>query len=161
MQTGGTAPPSQPVQIRNAGSGILNWTLETSTSDGGNWLNASAANGTAPSAVNVSIAKQNLPGQGLIAGTFVGQLVFRNGNQSITVPVSVVVGDNVFRQVNAISFVKPVGSGSNPLPQTLTIASTGTDFQFTFSAVTATGGNWLSVENRSFNNCTLCTTPSR
>ena len=77
MQTGGTAPPSQPVQIRNAGSGTLNWTLETSTSDGGNWLNVSSANGTAPSAVNVSITKQNLPGQGLIPGIFVGELVFR------------------------------------------------------------------------------------
>jgi hypothetical protein len=159
LETGGATPPSQAVQIRNAGSGTLNWTLETSTSDGGNWLNVSALNGTAPSVVSVSITKLNLPGQGLIAGTFTGELVFRSGSQSITVPVSVAVGNNVFRQVNAISFVKPVGPGANPLPQTLTIASTGADFEFTFSAVTAIGGSWLTVENRSFNNCALCSTP--
>jgi hypothetical protein len=121
--TGSAAPPSQTLQIRNAGSGTLSWTLDTSTADGGNWLNASVQSGTAPSLVTVSVTKQNLPDQGLIAGTFVGELVFRTGSQSITVPVSVVVGSGVFRQV------------------------------------TATGGSWLTVDNASFNNCTLCSTP--
>ena len=72
--------------------------------------------------------------------------------------MTVVVGDSVFRQVNAISFTKPV-NGANPLPQTVQAASTGTDFQFTVSATTATGGAWLSVVNASFNGCSLCTTP--
>src|SRR5208283_2253584 len=31
-------PPSQTVQIRNSGSGPLNWTLSGTTADGGNWL---------------------------------------------------------------------------------------------------------------------------
>ncbi len=134
LKTGGAAPPSQAVQIRNAGSGSLSWTLNTSTADGGNWLNVPVQSGTAPSLVTVAITKQNLPGQGLIAGTFVGQLLFRTGGQNVTIPVTVVVGDNVFRQVNAISFTKPV-NGANPLPQTLTIASTGTDFQFTYQRI--------------------------
>jgi hypothetical protein len=156
--TGGLAPPSQSLQIRNGGSGTLNWTLETSTSDGGNWLSASPLSGTAPSLVSISVLKQNLPGQGLIAGTFNGELVFRSAGSSVTVPVTVVVGDNVFRQVNAINFTKPFG-GANPLPQTLTIASTGTTFNFTVSASTATGGSWLTADNASFGNCILCATP--
>src|SRR4029077_18057169 len=149
--TGGAPPPAQALQIRNAGSGTLSWTLSTSTSDGGNWLNVSVQSGTASSLVSVSITKLNLRRQGLVAGTFVGALTFRTAGETVTVPVSVVVGANVFRQVNAISFTKPV-NGANPLPQTLTIASTGTDFQFSYSSATATGGNWLTVDNASFNN---------
>ena len=151
MQTGGTAPPSQPVQIRNAGSGTLNWTLETTTSDGGNWLNVSSANGTAPSVSERLDYKAESSGPGTDFRDLRGRTgIPQRATKASRVPVSVVVGDDVFRQVNAISFVKPVGSGSNPLPQTLTIASTGADFQFTFSAVTATGGNWLTCGQPEF-----------
>ncbi len=158
LATGGDAPPSQSIQIRNRGTGTLNWTLDANTSDGGSWLSAFPVIGTAPSPVTVSVLKANLPGQGLIAGTFAGELVFRSGTISVTVPVSVVVGANVFRQVNPISFVKPF-AGADPLPQTLTAASTGATFQFTASASTATGGNWLTVQNVSFDDCALCLTP--
>ena len=68
------------------------------------------------------------------------------------------MGNNVFRQLNAISFTKAF-NGANPLPQTLTAVSTGTDFQFTANATTANGGAWLSVVNASFNGCLLCSTP--
>ena len=129
MKTGGSAPPSQPLEIRNAGSGTLNWTLSTSTSDGSNWLTASAVSGTAPALVNLSIVKANLPNQGLVAGTFTGEIVVQSASGRATVPVSVVVGDAAFRQVNAINFTKSF-SGNNPLPQTLTLASTGTNFNF-------------------------------
>jgi hypothetical protein len=158
LKTGGLNPPSQPVQIRNGGTGALAWTLTTTTADGGSWLSTSAANGTAPSIENISLLKQNLPGQGFTAGTFIGQLVFKGGSGSVTIPVSVVVGDNVFNQVNAINFTKPFG-GANPNPQTLTAASTGTPFNFTVSVSTSTGGNWLSVDNVSFGGCVLCSTP--
>jgi Viral BACON domain len=138
-------PPPQSIQIRNAGAGTLDWTLTTSTSDGGNWLSASALSGTAPSRVSIAVLKENLPGLGLIAGTFIGELVFRTtAGSSVTVAVSVVVGTSVFNQVNAISFTKVFG-GANPLPQTLTIASTGTNFNVDISFSNATGGNWLSV----------------
>ncbi len=146
LTTGSTnGPPAQSIQIRNGAGGTLDWTLATSTSDGGNWLSASTMSGTAPSSVSISLSKQNLPGLGLVAGTFVGELVFRSsGGGSVTVAVSVVVGDSILNQVNAISFTKPFG-GTDPLPQTLTIANTGTAFNFAVTYSTATGGNWLSV----------------
>jgi len=106
-------PPSQPVQIRNAGTGSLNWTLTTSTSDGGSWLNVSSGNEVAPSSVMVSLVKANLPGAGVTAGTFIGQLVFQATGSKVTIPVSVVVGNGVFSQVNGISFTK-LFSGANP-----------------------------------------------
>ena len=104
MQTGGTTITGQTLQIRNGGTGTLNWTLAQSTSDGGNWLTVSAPSGVAPSFVNVGVSVANLPGGGLIAGTFVGELLFRTAGSSVTVSVNLVVGANIFKQVNAISF---------------------------------------------------------
>ena len=154
---GGTAPPSQPIQIRNGGSGTLPWTLVTSTADGGAWLSASAPNGTAPSQLNITVNLTNLPNQGRSAGTFVGQLAFTSAGSSVTVPVTVVVGASVFEQVNPISFTMPAG-GANPLPQVLAVVSTGTALNYTVATSTATGGAWLTVST--MGGCVICATPS-
>jgi hypothetical protein len=144
LAPGGT-PPSQSLQVRNAGTGTLSWTATKSTSDGGNWLTVSPVSGTAPTAVTVSVSPGSLPGQGLLAGTFCGQVVFKTTGDTGTVPICVLVGPNVFRQVNPINFTMPFGGG-NPLPQVLTIASTGTNFNFDNASVsTSKGGNWLAI----------------
>ena len=158
LKTSGTSITSQPLEIRNAGSGTLSWTIAGSTSDAGNWLTISSPSGVAPSLVNIGVTVANLPNGGLIAGTFVGQVVIHSAGGDVSVPISVVVGANVFTQVNAINFTKVFG-GPNPLPQTVTIAGTGAGFNFTAAAFTATGGSWLSVDNVSWNNCVLCGTP--
>ena len=146
FRTAGTTPPQQTVEVRNGGSGTLNWTRTLSTSDGGNWLTTSATSGAAPSLITVGITKANLPGGGLTAGTFTGRILFETGGGgSVSVPIAVVVGNDVFRQVNPIQFTK-VQSGANPLPQTLTIASTGAPINFTTAVSTGTGGNWLTVD---------------
>ncbi len=154
LQAGGTAP-SQSLQIRNAGSGTLSWTVQGSTADGGAWLTVTPGSGNAPSTVTVSVVTKNLPGQGLTAGTFNGQLVFTAANDVVTIPIGVVVGPNVFRQQNAINFVMLEG-GANPLPQVLPVVSAGTNFNFSSAVYTASGGNWLSISNLG-NDC--CTTP--
>ena len=156
LLTGGLNPPSQDIEVRNGGTGTLNWTLAKSTSDTGAWLGASPSSGTGSTTVTVSLTKANLPGAGAVAGTFVGQLVFQTATGNVTVPVSIVVGANVFNQVNPISFAK-VFAGANPLPQTLTIASTGTSFNYTVSAATATGGSWLTVSTPT--GCGTCVMP--
>src|SRR5262249_50819323 len=68
LKTGGTTITSQDIQIRNGGTGSLNWNLSTSTADGGNWLTASSTSGTAPSTVTVGVNVANLPSAGLVAG---------------------------------------------------------------------------------------------
>ncbi len=146
LKTGGSPPPGQVIQIRNAGTGALNWTLSKSTADGGAWLKASAVSGTAPSTVNISINPQVLPNGGLIAGTFSGQVVLHGAGDVVTIPVSVVVGDNVFAQVNAINFTMSVG-GANPLSQTVAIASTGANFNFSSAVSTGSGGSWLTISD--------------
>ena len=141
----GSKPPAQPVQIRNAGTGTLKWTGSTSTADGGKWLTLSAASGTAPTTVSVGITPANLPGGGLVAGTYCGQAVFLTTGDSATIPVCATVGPNVFNQMNPLSFNMPLG-GANPLPQVISLASTGTNFNFYLaSASTSKGGNWLQL----------------
>jgi hypothetical protein len=147
LATDAGAPAAQAIQIRNAGTGTLHWTLSTNTADGGSWLSASALSGTAPSTVSVSIKPSALPSGGLAAGTFDGQIVLRSTTgDEVTIPVSVTVGANVFAQVNAINFTMPEG-GANPLPQILAVASTGTNFTFSSAVYTASGGAWLTISN--------------
>jgi hypothetical protein len=148
MQAGKT-PASQAIEVLNAGSGTLNWTVTASTSDGGDWLSASPPSGTAPTTASVQIFPETLPGQGVTPGTFTGQLLFQTNGDSVTVPVNVVVGASVFNQVNPINFIMPSG-GTNgqadPLPQVLTIASTDSNFNFNAPSVsTEDGGSWLQV----------------
>jgi len=154
--THGSVITDQEIQVRNGGAGMLDWTVAGSTSDGGNWLTISSLGATAPSFVTIGVSVPNLPNAGLIAGTFVGQLVFQSSTGSVTVPIVVVVGDNVFSQVNGITFTKVFG-GADPLPQTITIPSTGTAFNFSIAASTSTGGAWLSAST--VTGCGLCSTP--
>src|SRR5262249_50813115 len=150
----GTPPPAQNVQLRNGGTGTLNWTGAASTADGAEWLTLSVASGTAPTTVSIAIIPASLPGGGILAGTYTGEVVFLTAGNSVTIPVSVVVGDSVFEQVNPINFTKPL-SGTDPLPQTLSFASTGVALAFDAVANTGKGGAWLTITSCG----SWCTTP--
>jgi hypothetical protein len=144
LQPGGANPASQPVQIRNGGTGALTWNISSSTADGGSWITLSSRTAVAPSAVSVGINKSALPNGGQVAGIFAGELMFQGGTGVVTIPVSVVVGDSVFKQLGVVTFKKSTG-GSNPPSQSLAIASTGTNFYFNVAAYTGTGGSWLAA----------------
>jgi len=153
FKTSATAATSQPIQIRNGGSGTLSWTLTASTGIGSGWLTASASSGTAPSTISIDIAVASLPGGGSIAGTYIGQLLLQTSGDSVTIPVAVTVGTSIFEEVNPISFTMPFG-GKNPLAQVLTFESTDNSaIRFTPTAYTANGGSWLSVSPSSLACC--------
>ena len=155
FKTNGSAT-SQSIQIRNAGSGTLNWTLAASTADGGGWLSASASSGAAPSTINILVTKSGLPGGGASAGTFVGQLLFQTSGDSVTIPVAVTVGTSVFTQINPLNFTMAFG-GANPLAQVVNLAMTDSaTVRYSASVATAKGGSWLSI-SPSGNAC--CYTP--
>lgn len=156
MLTKGNAPPAQVLPIRNAGAGTLDWTATTATTDGGNWLAISAESGAAPAFPNVSVLPANLPGGGLVAGTFTGQVILLTGGTPVTVPVTMTVGANVFRQVDPLEFTMTVG-GANPLPQVVTVASTGTNFPFFATTASSTGGSWLTISPSSYGCCGINT----
>ena len=153
---GGGLPANQIFQIRNAGTGTLNWNLTSLTSDGGNWLTVSAASGTAPEFITVAIVPGSLPGGGLVEGYFGGQLLLRSGYSTVTIPVTVQVGKAVFGQINGLAFTMPQG-GADPLPQVLTVTFIGGGAApFSAYASTATGGNWLTI---SPSGTSCCETP--
>jgi hypothetical protein len=145
VKTNGTTATSQTVQVTNGGSGTLNWSLATSTADGGNWLSGTPASGAAPSAVSVAVNVSLLPGGGALAGEYIGQLVFQTTGDTTTIPVTVTVGAAPFTQLNPISFTMPFG-GANPLPQVLNVATIdNSTIRFSASVAVAKGGNWLSI----------------
>jgi hypothetical protein len=93
----------------------------------------------------VKVVNSALPGGGLVAGTFNGQLLVQSSGGNVTIPVAVVVGPNVFSPLAPLNFNMTLG-GSNPTPQTFSVTSTGTAFNFYSEAVaTGKGGNWLSI----------------
>jgi hypothetical protein len=140
-----TNPPAQTLQIRSAGAGSLQWKLVTSTSDGGAWLSVGVKTGTTPSTVTVKVVNSALPGSGLVAGSFNGQLLFQSSGGNVTVPVTVVVGPNGFTPLPPLNFKMNLG-GATPAPQTLSVTSTGTAFNFyTVAVATGQGGNWLTT----------------
>lgn len=152
----GTAVP-QTIQIDNKGAGKMAWAVTAATSDGNAWLSTTPASGTAPTEMSVSITPESLPGNGAIAGTYTGNLFFLAGTDTATIPVTVTVGANVFRQIDPISFTMPVG-GANPLPQILTIGNTEFNTPLSFydaTAETDSTVSWLSVTscNNSFYPC--------
>lgn len=156
MVTGGNAPPAQPLEIRNAGAGSLAWTATVTTADGGAWLSLSATSGTAPSIPTLTVTPAKLPGEGLVAGTFDGQVILISGDDRVTIPVTMSVGANVFRQVNGLDFNKVYG-GANPLPQLLNISSTGANFAFFGLVASSTGGTWLAINPSSYGCCGINT----
>ena len=115
-----TGPPSQDIQIRNGGSWIprldlrkehLRWWQLVN----GNYIkwHFSIDGKRQCSASKSARSKVYIP------GTFVGQSdAFQTAGGSVTDSSERCVGDNVFRQVNGISFTKVFGA-ANPLPQTL------------------------------------------
>ncbi|HTR23827.1 MAG TPA: hypothetical protein VMI10_07570 [Terriglobales bacterium] len=151
---------AQALAITNAGSGKLKFTITPSTSDGGAWLTTSAVTGSAPKTLSVEIVPANLPGGGALAGTYVGQLLLVGGTDTVTIPVTVTVGNGAFMQLNPLNFVMPAG-GTNPLPQVLTVPGIGNAaLRFYQITTTATGGSWLSIAGGACSNANYpCTTP--
>jgi hypothetical protein len=138
-----TPPPSQTINIANAGAGTLSWSEAASTADANKWLVVTPLNGTAPGTYSVSVSNRLLPGKGLIAGTYVGQQLVKTKTGNVTIPTVVTVGDPVFIQAGPLTFNTTVGL--NPAPQTVSVASSSTALRFTPVAATSKGGNWLSI----------------
>ncbi len=115
MKPGGQ-PPSRVMQIGNSGTGTLDWRLIGSTFNGANFLSASAQTGTAPTLITLGVLPENLPNAGATAGVYTGQLLFLAAASTVTVPVSVSVGDTEFDQVNnPLSFAK-TSPGARSIP---------------------------------------------
>jgi hypothetical protein len=86
----GLNPNPQTVQIKNVGTGVLNWTATA----GQSWDVLSAANGTAPASVNISPTTGGLP-----TGSYTDTITVSSpdvGNSPAQLSVSMLVGNLLF-----------------------------------------------------------------
>jgi uncharacterized protein (TIGR03437 family) len=148
---GGALPASQSVAISNTGSGTLSWTATATPS----WLSLSAASGTAPATLSVTVAPALLA-----AGTYTTTVpITASGatNSPINVSVTLVVTaapESLVVAPTALSFAYTAG-GTAPAAQSLSIANggggalawtaTATDYWATLSATSGTAPGTLMV----------------
>lgn len=153
----GQSIPPQTFQVRNGGSGTMNWSISAQTSDGKPWLSVSPASGTSPAGASAVVPTVTIrvDSSQLKPGSSVGTLTLvttgapgaPNSPQALFVLASLTAAgsDPIFSvQPAGLVFTATVG-GSSPPPRELTIsASGGTALTYTASVAT-TGSTWLSV----------------
>ena len=145
QSSAGSNPAPQVVHISNAGTGPLSWTTSSSTASGGNWLAVSPSSGSAPGDIQVAVNSA-----ALTAGVYSGSVLVSTtaANQSVRIPVTVVVSQgapSLLLSQTGLIFTAVAGVGS-AAPQSLGILNTGQQtMNWTASASTLSGGNWLSV----------------
>lgn len=147
--TSGGAIPSQPVAVRNATNGLLNWGVILSSE--GNWLGLdfNTSYGSGDGSVVLTVNRSQLPNGGTVAGTYQGHAYFTSQASAVSVPVTVVIGDG-FQQTSAVDF-------TSTSSKTVALNSTtGNNFAFSGLVETGRGGNWLQAL-RSGASC--CSTP--
>ena len=138
------APISISVGSNQGCSTPVQWSASASTSTGGSWLNMSAASGTTPYTLAVSV---NVTG--LAVGTYSGQVVLTSTAGSFTVPVTFIMGQPttpiLATTPASLSFSGVVGQ-PNPATQGIAITNSGGGtLTWQASVTTAVGGTWLSV----------------
>jgi uncharacterized protein (TIGR03437 family) len=142
-QVGGTAPAAQALNIASSGAS-LSFTASVSTSSGGGWLTVNPPGAAAPATLSIMAIPS-----GLAPGSYSGAVTITAlgaSNSPLTIPVALVVTSNLTLTVNpgSLAFNFQAG-GPAPASQTLSVASSGVALNFTASASTTTGGNWLGV----------------
>jgi hypothetical protein len=137
-QQGGSAPPSQQIQVTSSGAQIL---FSASIAPGASWLNVSGDSAT-PGTLTVAVNPT-----GLAAGDYAGIVVIQSpaaANNPLEVPVSLHVAPtgvlNVTPNILRFTYVSP---GSPPAAQTLNVTSTGSPLDF--QATVSPGAAWLHV----------------
>jgi uncharacterized protein (TIGR03437 family) len=141
---GGAAPQSQTVQISNSGSGTLNWTAQTSTTSGSNWLSATQNSGSVTISANTN---------GLAAGQYYGSVNILSANatnspQTIAVALNVVaVSATPGIAISSGGILLEGAAGSTTVVSQAVNLYSASSSAVTYSASTFTqnGGSWLSV----------------
>ncbi len=127
----GGSPVSQLLNISAAGGYTTVAVLPSHS-----WLSATPSSGVTPLQVTVTANPA-----GLAAGTYTDNN-FRvvTSTQTVTVPITFVVG-SITVTPTSLSFAYTMGTQINPPGQFLTV--NGQSLNFTASATTSSGGNWL------------------
>ena len=142
------SPATQQVTLTNCGTSG-SWTATAHTDDGAHWLNVSPASGQlnakASSAVSVAVASS-----ALAQGIYTGQVTVKAGSGIAVVNVTLNVQPSpkspscMSVAPQALTFSATQGQG-NPAAQMVTIGDCGPAANWSATASTADGANWLTV----------------
>jgi uncharacterized protein (TIGR03437 family) len=140
-QVGAALPAAQTISV-NGGGSVINYSVAVTTKSGGAWLAAGPLSGNTDSNLTLAVNPANLA-----LGLYEGTITITSpgaGNSPVTIPVTLNVTLNPVLQTSpaVVSFAVQTG-GSAPPTQTIAVSSSGEPINFTASASTATGGNWL------------------
>lgn len=146
-QQGSAVISAQQLSITSPNGASFNWTTAVATSAGGDWLRVSAASGTVPATVLVSVDASRL-GAGTYQGTVTVQapgVRFAPQVVEVVLTVSGVAGAVLGLSQQFLNFQAAQG-GANPTAQTISITNTGSGtLNWSASAETSSGGNWLRI----------------
>ncbi len=143
--SGGINPTPQALSIANAGSGTLEWTATAQTAPGTNWLELSAASGTAPSPLFVSVNTRGL-GPGVYEGTVTVE--DRRGGAPATATVFLTVtapASSILLSHTGFQFTAVEGAAALP-SQRFSVLNAGQGaMNWNAQSSTTSGGGWLQV----------------
>ncbi|MBI2816032.1 MAG: hypothetical protein HYX72_03745 [Acidobacteria bacterium] len=156
--------PLQPrmLEVRSAGRGenrgpggggpggapVTQWTASVNIDKptGGNWLTISPTSGKTPDKITVTANPT-----GLAAGTYSGKVIVKSGLDTTNVLVFLrILGSgttNAMVSPKQLRFTATTGATGvvSPATRTIRINTTSTGLNFTATATTAKGGNWLKI----------------
>jgi hypothetical protein len=144
-QTGTTTPGAQTLQVTSS-STPLNFTVSTSTSNGGpDFLTVSPTSGTTPQTVSLSINGSVLAG--LAPNAYAENVTFSSPDsaipdQTITIPLTVTNSPILVSSAQSVTFNYQIGQ-SSPQNQTLTLTSTGAPLAYSISSTTTSCSGFL------------------
>jgi uncharacterized protein (TIGR03437 family) len=143
--TAGTGPTvvAGP-QLYEGQANFVPYTAVVSTTSGGTWLSATPLMGTTGGFITVTFDATNLS-----AGTYNGQIVVGAvGANSVTILAQFVVVSpvpTIALNQTAFTFAGLLGASNPPVQSTLISNSGSGTFNWSTTASTVSGGNWLSV----------------
>jgi hypothetical protein len=130
------------IQI-TASAANVNYTVSTTTSNGGPWLLAGPSSGTAPGTINSIVDATGLP-----SGTYSGAITVTSGGNAITIPVTLTVTSSAQLTVDPSTVTFNLQKGQTaPSNQVVNVNSTGASFawQSTITSITPAGATWLGA----------------
>ena len=151
---GGAALPAKQFSVLNGGEGILDWSLVTSTTSGGSWLQVTPSGGSSDAGAVASSPKVSVSPNvsGLRAGTYSGLITVTapgavNSPQVLSVALVVLpAGSSPPPEADhsKLLFVVREGSAGTSV-QSVSLFSPGPPLSFSAAVAKEGGPNWLSV----------------
>ncbi len=146
VQNGGVVPP-QTFGVLNLGSGMLKWSVKTSTLSGGNWLTANPATGSSDAGTpdGAPLVAVSVNPAGLVPGAYYGLVKVispgaANTPQEVVAVLRVLPADTDVApivQPSSLIFSAPAGLSSPSSQTVLVYDPTGTGKSFTSTATGA------------------------